>query len=113
MITAESFSQHIMSSSKGRITAEYIKQLSSKLKPDWESILHPRLFKTLNTYAQLICVEIDLVILPIMSLTAALMGNSSIKVDDLGFVEPAILRTIAVQEKGKGLFQIHLHLDQC
>lgn len=64
-------------------------------------MLPPTLYHSVNSYANLKMVPMDIVFLPLISLSASLMGHSTIKVDDLGFVEPAVLWTMAVQPKGK------------
>lgn len=46
-------------------------------------------------------VPIDIAFLTILSLSASLMGHSTIKADDLGFEGLEILWTMAVQQKGK------------
>ena len=68
---------------------------------DWKSILPGKLYESIYGYSMLKMVPIDMVFLPLLTLSSSLMGHSTLKVDDLGFEEPAIIWTLAVQPKGE------------
>lgn len=92
-------------SSNSKISRVAISQVQAHLV-DWEKILSPKLYSTIHGYSQLKMVPIDMIFLPLLSLSASLMGLSTVKIDDLGFEEPAILWTVAVQSKGEYLFRV-------
>lgn len=89
-----------MANRKHSITRQDIRNIQN-IEADWGDMLPSELYKSMEGYANLKMVPMDLVFLPMVTLSASLMGHSCCKVDDLGYTQPAILWTIAVQPKGR------------
>ena len=81
------------------LTREDIRRVQN-FEASWKDMLPEKILTSIDAYAKLKMVPIDIVTLPMLSLCASLMGHSTIKVDNKGLIEPAILWTIAVQPKG-------------